>query len=92
MLSESESELARVVARGRQALLIVAYGPMEAEEVSVLVDSSRVPELDLKEEVEPVGALVPEVEDCPQVLEPKDPAWHTSLFSIRASLAVIQLR
>ena len=73
--------------------MIVAYGPMEAEEVSVLVDSSRVLELDSEEEeVELVVELVPEVEGCPQVLEPKDLAWHTGSFSIRASLAVIQLR
>ena len=71
--------------------MIVAYGPMVAEEVSVLVDSSRVLELDLEDEVEPVVALVPEVEDCPLVLEPKHLAWHTGSFSIRASLAVIQL-
>ena len=85
--------LVGVVVCGRRALLIVAYGPMEVEEVSVLVGSSRVQELDLEEEVELlVVELVPEVVDCPLVLEPKDLAWYTCSFSIRASLAVIQLR
>ena len=91
-LSESESSLARVVARERRALLIIAYGPMEAEEVLVLVGFSKVPESDSEEEVEPVVVLVPGVEDCPQELGPKDLAWHTGSFSIRASPAVIRLR
>ena len=72
--------------------MIVAYGPMEAEEVLDLVDLSMVPELDSEEEVEPAVVLEPEVEDCWLVLVPKGQAWHTDSFSIRASPAVIQLR
>ena len=72
--------------------MIAGYGPMEAEEALVLVDSSRVQELDSEEEVKLVVELVPEVVDCPQVLEPKDLAWYTGSFSIRAFPAVIQLR
>ena len=63
-LSESESSLIRVVVRERRALLIVAYGLMEAEEVSDLADLSMVPELDSEEEVELAAVLEPEVEGC----------------------------
>ena len=45
------SSLIRVVVRERRALLIVAYGLMEAEEVSDLVDLSLAPELDSEVEV-----------------------------------------
>ena len=93
LLSESESELIRVVVRERRALWIVAYGLMEAEEVSDLVDLSLAPELDSEEEeVEPVAVLDPEVEGCWLVPVPKGQAWHTGSFSIRASPMAIQLR
>ena len=70
-----DNSLVRVVVRGRRALLIVAYGPMEAEEVLVPLDFSKVPKLDSEGEVELlVVELVPEVVDCPQVLEQK--TWH----------------
>ena len=72
--------------------MIVAYGPMEAEEVLDLVDLSMVPELDSEEEVEPAVVLEPEVEDCWLVLVPKGQAWHTGSLSIRASPTAIQLR
>ena len=40
MLFESESSLIRVIVRERRVLLIVAYGLMEVEGVSDLVDLS----------------------------------------------------
>ena len=92
LLSESESSLIRVAVRERRVLLIVAYGLMEVEEVSDLVDLSQVPELDSEVEVEPAAVLEPEVEDCWLVLAPKGQAWHTGSLSIRASPTAIQLR
>ena len=72
--------------------MIVAYGPMEVEEVSDLVVLWLVPERDSEVEVEPVVVLVPEVEDCWPVLVLKGQAWHTGSFSIRAFPTAIQLR
>ena len=92
-LSKSGFLSVRVVARVRRALLIVAYGRMEVGEVLAPVAASKVPELDSAGEVGLlVAELVPEVVDCPQVLEQKDLAWYTGWFSIRASPMVIQLR
>ena len=50
-LSESESWLIREAVRERRVLLIVAYGLMEVEEVSDLVDFSQVPDSDSEVEV-----------------------------------------
>ena len=91
-LSESESSLIRVAVRERRVLLIVAYGLMEVEEVSDLVDFSQVPELDSEVEVEPAAVLALVEQDCWLVPVPKGQAWHTGPFSIRASPTVIQLR
>ena len=92
LLSESESSLIRVAVRERRVLLIVAYGPMEVEEVSDLINLSLAPELDSEVEVEPAAVLELEVEDCWLVLAPKGQAWHIGSFSIRASPTAIQLR
>ena len=91
-LSESESWLIREAVRERRVLLIVAYGLMEVEEVSDLVDLSQVPDLDSEVEVEPAAVLALVEEDCWLVPVPKGQAWHTGPFSIRASPTVIQLR
>ena len=50
-LSEAESCLIREAVRERRVLLIVAYGLMEVEEVSDLVDLSQVPDSDSEVEV-----------------------------------------
>ena len=72
--------------------MIVAYGLMEVEEVSDLVDLSQVPDLDSEVEVEPAAVLALVEEDCWLVPVLKGQAWHTGSFSIRASPTAIQLR
>ena len=92
-MSESESWLIREAVRERRVLLIVAYGLMEVEEVSDLVDFSQVPDSDSEVEVEPVDVLVLVEQDCCWLVPVlKGQACRTGPFSIRASPAVIQLR
>ena len=50
--SESESSLIQATVGERRVLLIIAYGLMEVEEVSDLVDLSQVPDSDSDSEVE----------------------------------------